>query len=258
MTDQIPVKAVKSGGSAVALGEYEVADRIPSAYLNLPKGYIDGLKMEWVSGTSLRVTSGAAYVSSLDRVLEASSAITKASLSLSASTWYYVYLYLNASTPDIEIVTTAPAAPYTGTARAKTGDTSRRFLGSLRTDAAGSMLNFMHEGGRIIYQGFLNQNPFTALVNGTSTTEATVSLSATLPPTARTGILRHTNGSTSTSSRMNNTTAVFPNYVMNFGSSADAFIDFVVNSNQSVSYWCGGAPSPAGVYIQVLGYLLER
>lgn len=33
MTDQIPVKAVKSGGAAVALGEYEVGDQIPAQYL---------------------------------------------------------------------------------------------------------------------------------------------------------------------------------------------------------------------------------
>ncbi|WP_414604662.1 hypothetical protein [Stenotrophomonas sp. AR029] len=223
----------------------------------IPTGYIDGLKMEWVSGTQIRFTSGSAYIPSLGRALALAAAVTKTP-TLAANTWYHNYVYDNAGTTDVEVSTTVPAAPYNGTARTKTGDTSRRYIGSFRTDASGAILNFQQEGGRIIYQGFLNQAPFTVLSNGSSTTETTVSLTAVVPPTARVGMLRHTNGSTATSSRMNNSSAVFPNYVMNFGTGADAFIDFVVNANQSVSYWCGGAPSPSGVYIQVLGYVLER
>ncbi|WP_414604344.1 hypothetical protein [Stenotrophomonas sp. AR029] len=221
-------------------------------------GHILGLRMEYVGPAALRVSSGSAWIPSLQRAVEVPSALTLNGLSLTANTWYHVFLYMNGTAPAIEAVTAAPAAPYSGTARTKTGDTSRRYIGSFRTDAAGAILNFQHEGGRIIYQGFLNQAPFTVLSNGSSTTEATVSLAAVIPPTARVGMLRHTNGSTATSSRMNNASAVFPNYVMNFGTGADAFIDFVVNANQSVTYWCGGAPSPSGVYIQVLGYVLER
>lgn len=106
------------------------------------KGHIDGLRLEWVSGTSLRVTSGMAYIESLGYAIDVPAAITKSSLSLTVSTWYHVYLFDNAGTPDIEIVTTAPAAAYSGTARSKAGDSSRRWLGRLRTDSAGSIRPF--------------------------------------------------------------------------------------------------------------------
>jgi hypothetical protein len=106
------------------------------------RGYIDGLQMQWVSGTALTVSSGAAYIEGSAAVLNAPSAIPKTSLSLTASTWYHVYLYDNAGTPAVELVTTAPAAAYNGTARSKTGDTSRRYLGSVKTDSSGSIFNF--------------------------------------------------------------------------------------------------------------------
>ncbi len=92
----------------------------------LPPGYIKGLKLTWVSGTALTVTSGAAYIPSLGRVIRLGANAAKAGLALAASTWYHVYLYLNAGVPDIEIVIAAPAAAYNGTARTKTGSLSSR------------------------------------------------------------------------------------------------------------------------------------
>lgn len=105
----------------------------------IPPGYIDGLKMVWVSGTALTVTTGSAYIPSLGKVLRATSDIAKTGLSLTASTWYHAYLFSNAGTPDIELSTTAPAAPYNGTARTKTGDTSRRYVGSVLTDSSSNL-----------------------------------------------------------------------------------------------------------------------
>ncbi|WP_414609303.1 hypothetical protein, partial [Stenotrophomonas pavanii] len=93
----------------------------------IPAGYIDGLKMEWVSGTQIRFTSGSAYIPSLGRALALAAAVTKTP-TLAASTWYHAYLYSNAGTPDVEVTTTAPDTPYSGTARTKAGDTSRRYI----------------------------------------------------------------------------------------------------------------------------------
>lgn len=153
----------------------------------LPAGYIDGLKMVWVSGTALTVTSGAAYIPGSGKVLRATSDIAKTGLSLSASTWYHVYLYDNSGTPDVEIVTTAPATAYNGTARAKTGDTSRRYVGSIKTDSGGNIFSFYHGSatGSVHYRIDLNTTGFKIVSGGASTTDATVSASGVVPVTCR-------------------------------------------------------------------------
>lgn len=149
----------------------------------LPAGYIDGLKMVWVSGTALTVTTGAAYIPGLGKVLRATSDIAKTGLALTASTWYHVYLYSNAGTPAIECVTTDPDAPYNGTARAKTGDTSRRYLGSILTDASGNIFRFQQNGNEIQY--VVNMvAPFRVLSGGKAVIRTTVDFSSVIPITA--------------------------------------------------------------------------
>ncbi|MEU8779981.1 hypothetical protein, partial [Streptomyces sp. NPDC048606] len=81
-------------------------------------GHILGLRMEYVGPASIRVSSGSAWIPSLQQAIEVPSALTLSGLTLAANTWYHLYLYLNGSTPAIEAVTDAPAAPYSGTARA--------------------------------------------------------------------------------------------------------------------------------------------
>src|SRR6185437_13128559 len=129
----------------------------------IPQGYIDGLQMQWVSGTSITVTSGNAYIPSLANVLAAPNAMTLSGLSLTASTWYHVYLYSNSGTPAIECVTTVPVL-YNGTAYQKTGDNSRRYVGSVRTNASASIQPFqMDSGGNIFYSVAPNTNGLRAL-----------------------------------------------------------------------------------------------
>lgn len=224
------------------------------AALVQPKGYIDGLKMTWVSGTQIQVSAGAAYVPGPKRIAELAAATTLTP-SLAANTWYHLYLTVSGATVGVEAVTTAPAAPYSGTARAKTGDTSRRYLGSFRTNASSQILNFVHEGGKVLYQGSYPQ----PLTNGTATTETFVSLADAIPVTARVANLRHTNNATNSASRMNNSSGpAYPSFLANFAPGADAFIEFVVNADKTVSYWNGVSPTPQGVYLSVIGYTLER
>lgn len=223
------------------------------------QGYIDGLQLVWGSATSLSVASGRAYIPSLGRTLELPATYTLSGLALTASTWYHAYLYLDGATPKFELVTTAPSAVYYGTARTKTGDTSRRYIGSVLTDSGGSIWPFIISNGLVMYQGYINQNPFTALIAGTATSETTVSLVGALPSVARIAFLRHTNSATTgINTRMNNGTAVYPEYALNFASGADAFINFPVKSDQSVTYWYNTTPSSGGCSIQVLGYFQER
>lgn len=260
MTDRIPVKGVIVSGAATALAEYEPADRIPAAYLNLPKGYIDGLGIEWVSATSLRVTSGAAYIPSLDRVLELSAAVTKAGLSLSASTWYHVYLYLNGSTPDIEIVTTAPATAYSGTARAKTGDTSRRYIGSAKTDASGNIIPFTIDStGAFRYLIGNNVAPLRCLANGKAVARTTVNAAAAVPVTAIGAVFIMTNTDTSVFANISIPTAASASVVgiAPGGALAGQILTFPTDPSQNVDYYYATLPAN-GLYIDVVGFTAGR
>lgn len=223
------------------------------------QGYIDGLKMVWNSATSISVTSGAAFIPSLSKCLPLTTTLTLSGLVLAASTWYHLYLYLNAGAPAIECVTTAPAAAYYGTARTKTGDTSRRYIGSVLTDGSGNIFNFQNVGDRILYRGYLNQTPFTVLTNGTATSETSIDLAGVIPNIGiKIAILRNTCNGTGFASRLNNYSAIYPQYALNFGAGADAFLDFNINPDLTISYWVNAIPSGTGVNVQVLGYLYER
>lgn len=148
-------------------------------------GLISGLTLEWVSSTALTVTAGAAHIQSLGRVVAATSSIAKTSLSLASNTWFHVYLYLNAGTPDVEIVSTAPDTAYSGTARSKTGDTSRRYLGSIRTNGSGGIRRFSMDGTAVRWEDDVRASPYRVLAGGTASTWTSVSLAAVLPVTAR-------------------------------------------------------------------------
>lgn len=175
--DLAAVEALSGSGIAVRTGTSTWA------LLDL-KGYIEGLQMSWGSATGYTVSTGAAYVESLDRIYEVGSAITRSSLSLSANTWYHVYLYDNSGTPAIEESTTAPTL-YSGTARSKTGDSSRRYVGSLLTDGSGNLYKFRHDPATGHVRHLTNINTFQVLSNGTSTVDATVDGSGAVPVTSR-------------------------------------------------------------------------
>lgn len=149
------------------------------------QGYVEGLIPSWNSSTSISVSAGAAYMPNTGEVLRLASVLTISGLSLTASTWHYLYLYENAGTPAIELVTTAPSTVYSGTSRTKSGDASRRFICALRTGAAALLGFFWMPSGFIQYTESLNVSPFRVLAAGTSTAIANVSLANVVPPTTR-------------------------------------------------------------------------
>lgn len=108
----------------------------------VPTTFIEGLTFSRASDTAVTLRAGSAWVPGLDAVLEAPTDIAKTGLVLAANTIYYGYLWSNAGVADLELSTTAPAAPYRGIAKTKTGDTTRRYVGELLTDAAGAITIF--------------------------------------------------------------------------------------------------------------------
>jgi hypothetical protein len=103
----------------------------------------------------------------------------------------HAYLYNNAGVPAVEVSTTAPTN-YFAAAYQKTGDASRRYLGSVRTDGSGNILDFQHNAGnRIKYRS--NVNNRLVLSAGTATTETNVSCSGLVPVTSRAAIIHAQN-----------------------------------------------------------------
>lgn len=228
----------------------------------LPPGYIDGLKMVWVSGTALTVTSGSAYIPGASAVLSSPADIAKTGLSLSASTWYHVYLYDNAGAPDVEIVTTAPAAPYNGTARAKTGDTSRRYVGSVLTDASAAICKFAQIGESVMYETSIASAPFLVVSTGRATTVTNVACAGCVPLTARIGVLIMATINATADAAVGNSDMVGTlsgsNYLQYVGNGVQTTHLMPLDSSQRFSYVMTGTTSTGGFFARVAGYVMER
>lgn len=220
------------------------------------KGHIDGLKLLWVSGTAITVTSGEAYVEGQNGVVAAAASIAKSSLSLSNSTWYHVYLFLNGASADVEIVTTAPDTAYSGTARSKTGDNSRRYIGSIRTNGSGAVYKFAMVGCRITYLLDVTATPFRVLSNGTSTSWASVSFASVVPITSNQAyaISQNIDAAISCNVSSGASGADFL-YVVNPKQVIPA--ELPLGASQTFNYQMLGATA-TGLYIDVLAYTFER
>jgi hypothetical protein len=257
--------ATASNVSITDSGDYYTGTEVETALQEIGKYFykntaIEGMKLIWNSANSISVGVGRCYAENGD-LINATSTLTASSLSLSANTWYHVYVYLNSGTPAVEVVTTAPAT-WKGTAYSKTGNTSRRYVGSVRTDGSGNVYEFSHvsNGGLILYSGDcdLDASPFRVLNGGTATTATSVSLSAVIPVTSQVGYLRLLN------------TANVPAYfgptsnvngpALGVGSSTQtSFLgQFPLTTSQAYYYKFNTAPSSGGAYIDVYGYAFER
>lgn len=231
-----------------------------SGVINLiPPDYISGLEMIWNSATSLSVTTGAACRPSDSLLMMPAALITKAGLTLTASTWYHLYLYMNGANPDVEIVTTAPAAAYFGAARAKTGDTTRRYIGSILTDASGNIYNVIQVHNEINYRVPFDNAPLRALSYGQATAYTDVLLTG-LPPTSRIAICRLTNNDTSLAARF--TTSDSSGDPVNgcYGVAAgqSIFMPVNVDSSQKLRYAFPSGTPTGGAYVDVYGYIVSR
>ncbi|EJN36293.1 hypothetical protein [Pseudomonas sp. GM80] len=175
--------AAKSGQNSDITEITGLSKPLTIAQGGVSPGYIEGLLLSWNSANSLSVGTGAAYIPGTGKVVQVAAALTLSALSLAANTWYHIYLYDNAGVAAIEAVSTAPAAAYFSTARAKNLDASRRYIGSMLTDSGGTLykcrfLSF----GRVKYLAPVINAPFMVVAGG-STVAATVDCSSIVPVT---------------------------------------------------------------------------
>jgi hypothetical protein len=163
-------------------------NKVQSDGLYLPltaaKGYIDGLQLFWVSLTSIQINPGSAYIPSSGKILQLPTAVT-VTPPAGVTGFAHLYLYDNAGTPAVEMLAVEPVA-YWNTAYQKTGDTARRYLGSVLLNS-GSAYKFLHYPlqNRMSYAyGTPSASPFNVLSGGTSLTPATVATTTVCPATS--------------------------------------------------------------------------
>ncbi|WP_153065969.1 hypothetical protein [Xanthomonas campestris] len=259
MADEIPLAYDKTtGGTPVGLKEVAPGNQLGYQWLGQPPSYIDGMLMEWVSGSSVRVTTGACAIPGVGTVFF-STAITKAGLVLGASTYYHLYAYLNSGSPDFEISSTAPSAPYSGTARTKNGDTSRRYIGTIKTDASNAVIGFMHSSNNAIkYTNNVINN--LVLSSGAATTATTVDASIFCPVTARLVDALCYNSSTTAFLFVSNSEAIpltTSAYLAACSPASYLAFDLLLDSLQRFTYLMNAA-SGGGAFVRVMGYKFSR
>lgn len=226
--------------------------------LGPPKSYIDGLDIS-VTANDVTVYSGSAMLASGEFV-EVTTPITKTLPSKTVSTYYYVYLYLNGSTPEVEISTTAPTK-YSGKASQKTGDATRRFLGYYRVTATGAVAESNSIDGLMRFVGPADADPMLRiLANGTATTYTQIPIAGFIAAgIARSIIFDGTNsvasGAVVAYSGMNGRTY---STFQSGSNKYEAEVVFSDPNNPQLWYKYSSAPGGTGFYVDIKGFRYDR
>jgi len=226
--------------------------------LETGKAHISGLLMKYVTANTISVSPGRAYIPSTGAVLEVPATITTGALTLTASTFYHVYLYDNAGTPAIEVVTTAPVS-YFGSASQKTGDATRRYVGSVLCSGTANVIRrfIQLEEDYIRYVGDLT----TYAVASTSVLTPTVANCAIhVPPTARAAVVNMLNpGSSAIACVMNPdigtlSSTLYQSHVY----IKSQFVDEIELSAAKTFVWMHTVANDANFFAYVYGYRFLR
>lgn len=234
---------------------------------NVNDARIVGLKLSVAAdGVTVGLSPGLAYIPNQGRALLNSDMSIVVSGVTSA--WRHFYIANDNGVLAFEASATAPADPYQGTARTKSNDPTRRYLGSLYFNAAGITLAFLHSqvgdranrisfvppGGAAIAQSRL-------LNVATGTTPTVVDASTVVPMTCR--LMYTLINNTSTSDAYIGTpdtgTLSTTNFLLFVKANQAGQFDVEVNGNQLLNYFLNNALiTLGGLTIQVRGYLFDR
>ena len=142
------------------------------------QNFIDGLRLTWLSNSTLQIETGQCYNSTNQSFMQVTAAITVNIANVgvngrdggaeAANTWYYVYLIKNPLTNVVAgLLSTGYPAPTTLPA----GYTIFRLLGAIRNNQVSSIYNFyMHGNGRdreVLYRNSVDLNSDTVGVPST-------------------------------------------------------------------------------------------
>jgi len=151
--------------------------------------YINGLNVNYTTSGSFSVTNGAAFLPSANKFLIVTGTLTASFTPVATNnsgSWQHVYMYDNAGVTSIEASTTVPSNPYRGVARTKSGDTSRRYLGSLYCDTGGYLFKFTSAvHGNVLKMNWMPTSPtvfpFRVAIGVASTTPVTLPITHLVP-----------------------------------------------------------------------------
>ncbi|QHE96878.1 hypothetical protein LCG56_27010 [Pseudomonas cannabina pv. alisalensis] len=208
---------------------------------------------------------GMCYAPNTERMLLDSAV----SLLVSAnSAWQHFYLGNDLGVLKFEASSIAPAAPYQGTARSKSNDPTRRYLGSLYFGSAGTTMQFVHSqpgdranridftppGGAAVSQASL-------LNLATSTTSVSVNAANLVPVTCRIlyALIDNTSPADAYLSTPDYGAVSASNYLLSIKGGQGGQYDVVVNGNQQLTYMLNSTLiTVGGLTIRVRGYLFDR
>ncbi|KEA51865.1 hypothetical protein DT73_13100 [Mangrovibacter sp. MFB070] len=208
-----------------------------------------------VSATSITVHAGEAYIPGLGRSLEVTSDITLAISSTTASTWYHIYLYDNAGTPAIEYSTTVPV-DYAKPAKIKTGDSTRRYLGSFRSTSANAVIPEFCSNGNCNYEDNWGSS-CRVLAAGTANTSTSVVANTLNPSTAIRTRVCVTN-TTSYSGYVVWVVSRSGNYMVHTAQYGKGIFEVPLLAYPYIYYYWNNTPPDGGAYIDIGGYTYER
>lgn len=156
-------------------------------------------------GLTVTMGSGSCYLPNTRRLIsDGSSSVTL--VNPTVSTWYFAYAYeASPGIAGLELSPVAPDVPYGSTARTKTGDSTRRYIGSVYVQSTGlirpfRMLNSETLGRKVLFSASsaAGSVPIPALLNFTNSTATNISLNPLIPATATHAVLDVKNASNRT------------------------------------------------------------
>lgn len=222
--------------------------------------YIEGLELEW-STSSVIVKPGAAFISASGIALESLTPITLPLTGLTTGVLYHVYYYAGpANAPSAEITSAAPVAAPTG-GYTKTGDASRRYLGTVLA-ASGTTVHRFHQNGNRMYYNTVNMGaaPFVVLPSGAATITTDVSVSAVAPTTTVSVIANVVNADPTTPARISNSdigTISPTNCRQTIRGASGVEFDILLSSAKTFSYAYDATPTSV-LQVRVNSYTFKR
>jgi len=147
-----------------------------------PQSTLEGLDFYRSAAGTIKVGVGRAFIPSLSKTLLVNTELTLTLSGLTADTLYHIYLYSNSGVPTVEASSTAPVLYQAPSCYQKTGDNSRRYIGSFLALSATDCYKFVQCGEKVLY--LENTSLLQVVAGSRPATSTNVSCSASLPITS--------------------------------------------------------------------------
>lgn len=257
---EIKVKSVIDGKPYAEVAITDNSSGTPSINnlrLGPPKSYIDGLDL-YISSTDVTVYPGSAMLATGEFV-EVVNSITKTLPAKTASTFYYVYLFLNAGVPDIEVSTTAPTK-YSGKASSKGSDLTRRFLGYYRVTSSSEVAECSCINGTTRFTGPVDATSLLRIMaNGVATSYTQIPIAGYIVAgIARSIIFDGTNTASGAVASYSGMSGRTYSTFQSGNNKYEAEVFFNDPASPQLWYKYSSSPGSTGFYVDIKGFRYDR